>query len=94
MKKTIVKSKKKHKDKNNSISNNIPVDIFKIKCKKIINQHSDSVFSIILLTDGRIDSSSHDKTIKIFNMKNNYHCDITIFHSESVEIFANWRIKI
>ena len=52
---------------------------------KIINEHISGVHSLLQLFDGRLASCSNDKTIKIYNMKNNYHCDITITgHTECI----------
>ena len=45
---------------------------------KTINVHSNKINSLILLNDNRIASCSSDKTIRIFNPSNNYHCDETI----------------
>ena len=36
------------------------------------------ITSLLLLSDGRLASCSDDKTIKIYNINNNYHCDITL----------------
>ena len=54
------------------------VDINNIINIKIINEHSDDVYSLLLLSDGRLASCSYDKTIKIYDINNNYHCDITL----------------
>ena len=54
------------------------VDINNINNIKTINEHSDSIYSLLLLSDGRLASCSDDKTIKIYNINNNYHCDITL----------------
>ena len=54
------------------------IDISTFKNTKIINEHKDYVYSIFLLSDGKLASCSYDKTIKIFNLKENYNCDITI----------------
>ena len=52
--------------------------------KTIQDANSDSIVTIILLQDGRMASSSIDKTVKIYELKN-YHCDITInAHLETV----------
>ena len=52
---------------------------------KTINNHEKWVHSLLLLNDGRVASCSEDKTIKIFDSKNDYHCDITIEgHREGV----------
>ena len=57
----------------------------KIKKVKIIKDHSDNVNKLCMLLDGRLASCSDDKTIKIYDMKNNYHCDLTIIgHSDIV----------
>ena len=53
------------------------VDINNINNIKTINEHS-SIHSLLLLSDGRLASCSQDKTIKIYNINNNYHCDITL----------------
>ena len=59
--------------------------IEKIKEINIIHHHTETVYNLILLQDGRLASCSWDKTIKIFDIKNNFHCDITIDqHSASV----------
>lgn len=59
--------------------------IEKIKEINVIHHHTENVYNLILLQDGRLASCSWDKTIKIFDIKNNFHCDITIDqHSESV----------
>ena len=56
-----------------------------IKNIKTINNHEKWVHSLLLLNDGRVASCSEDKTIKIFDSKNDYHCDITIEgHREGV----------
>ena len=61
------------------------VDINNINNMKTINEHSDYVNSLLLLSDGRLASCSDDKTIKIYNINNNYHCDITLEgHTHSV----------
>ena len=42
---------------------------------KTISEHSDTVNSLLLLKDKRVASCSFDKTIRIFNPSNDYHCD-------------------
>ena len=42
---------------------------------------------MLLLSDGRLASSSGDLTIKIYNIINNYHCDMTINTQHSVGVF-------
>ena len=54
------------------------VDINNINNIKTINEHSNYIKSLLLLSDGRLASCSFDKTIKIYNINNNYHCDITL----------------
>ena len=54
------------------------VDINNIINIKTINERSKFVTSLLLLSDGRLASCSRDKTIKIYDIKNNYHCDITL----------------
>ena len=54
------------------------VDINNIINIKTINKHSKDIPSLLLLSDGRLASCSFDKTIKIYNMNDNYHCDITL----------------
>ena len=44
----------------------------------IIKKHLDAVYSLLLLKDKRIASCSVDKTIRIFNPKKNYQCEIII----------------
>ena len=53
------------------------VDINGINNIKTIDKHSNDIRSLLLLSDGRLASCSY-KTIKIYNINNNYHCDITI----------------
>ena len=45
---------------------------------KILNEHTKGINSLLLLSDGRLASCSNDKTIKIFNINNDYYCDIII----------------
>ena len=54
------------------------VDLPDINITKSINNHQSSVYSLLLLSDGRLASCSYDKTINIYNMKKNYHCDLTL----------------
>ena len=54
------------------------VDINGINNIKTINEHSNYINSLLLLSDGRLASCSYDNTIKIYNINNNYHCDITL----------------
>ena len=52
---------------------------------KTITGHTDQVNSLLLLNDGRVASCSYDKTIRIYDPSNDYHCDQVIErHSESI----------
>lgn len=57
---------------------NKPLDVSNIKDNKTINEHKNGMYCLLLLKDGRIASSSYDKTIKIYNPNNKFHCDMTI----------------
>lgn len=55
-----------------------------IKIESVMTNHTDSVYSLCLLKDGRLASCSWDKTINIFNLTD-YQCELTIFgHSGNV----------
>ena len=41
---------------------------------KTITDHTDSVYSLIRLKDGRVASCSDDMTIRIYDQSNDYHC--------------------
>ena len=58
--------------------NPIIADISNITQVKHINEYSNYVYCVVLLSDGRLASCSRDKTIKIYNIKNDYNCDIII----------------
>lgn len=62
------------------------VNINDINNTKEIKDHTSQVASLLLLSDGRLASCSRDKTIKIFNINNNYYqCDLTIEgHTDTV----------
>ena len=49
-----------------------------ISIDKNITAHSSVVNDIILLSDKRIATCSEDTTIKIFDLYNNYNCDVTL----------------
>ena len=51
------------------------IKIKELKCIKTITAHSSDVYSLLLLKDNRIASSSKDGTIRIFNPSNDYNCD-------------------
>lgn len=63
---------------NYSILQNSNIDLLDIKDYKLIKEHKNYANSLVLLTDDRLASCSDDLTIKIFNIYNNYQCDITI----------------
>ena len=46
-----------------------------IKETKTLTEHSDAVYSLLLLNDGRVASCSDDNTIRIYDPSNDYHCD-------------------
>lgn len=56
---------------------------------KQLKNHSNSVYSLILLKDGRFASCSFDSTIKIYNPNNDYHCDITLSSAPSNEFIIS-----
>ena len=58
--------------------NILKIDINYINNIKTIDKHRNWVYSLILLQDGRLASCSGDKSINIYDMNNNYNCDITI----------------
>ena len=61
------------------------VKIEDIKNITIITGHTDSVNSLLLLKDGRVASCSDDKTIRIYDPSNDYHCDQVIErHSKGI----------
>ena len=45
---------------------------------KTITDHTDYVISLLHLRDGRVASCSDDKTIRIYDPSNDYHCDQVI----------------
>ena len=45
---------------------------------KTISEHTGSVNSLLHLIDGRVASCSFDKTIRIYDPSNDYHCDQVI----------------
>ena len=61
------------------------VKIEDIKTITIITYHTDIVNSLLHLNDGRVASCSYDKTIRIYDPSNDYHCDQVIKrHSEGI----------
>ena len=67
---------------------NIIIDSVKIediKNIKTITGNTGYVYSLLHLKDGRVASCSNDKTIRIYDPSNDYHCDQVIErHSESI----------
>ena len=56
-----------------------------MKAIKTISEHTDEINSLLLLKDKRVASCSRDKTIRIFDPSNDYHCDQVINrHSKSI----------
>ena len=52
---------------------------------KTITDHAKYVISLLHLKDGRVASCSEDKTIRIYDPSNDYHCDQVIKrHSEGI----------
>ena len=45
---------------------------------KTITGHTDSIYSLLRLKDGRVASCSKDNTIRIYDPSNYYHCDKVI----------------
>ena len=54
------------------------ININNIQRIKTLNRHKSTISCLIILLDGRLASCSDEKTIKIFNISNNYNCDMTI----------------
>ena len=75
----------------NEINNNINEDFNvsnkffeEMKCFKILSEHKNEVYCLKILNDGRLASTSKDKTIKIYEPIN-FTVDLTIIeHTESV----------
>ncbi len=53
-------------------------DISSLTLLKTINEQSCPILSLIVLSDGRLASCSYTKDVKIYDINNDYHCDITI----------------
>ena len=52
---------------------------------KTITDHTDYVYSLLHLKDGRVASCSNDNTIRIYDPSNDYHCDQVIRrHSKGI----------
>ena len=61
------------------------INIQEMKCIKTIYGHISQVNYLLLLKDNRIASCSNDKTIRIFNPSNDYHCDQVLKrHSDDI----------
>ena len=57
------------------INNNKQIKKDNVTLFKTITDHTDYVNSLLRLKDGRVASCSDDKTIRIYNPSNDYHCD-------------------
>ena len=75
----------KNKDNNKDLNFNISNKFFEeMKCFKILSEHQNEVYCLTILNDGRLASTSKDKTIKIYEPIN-FTVDLTITeHTESV----------
>ena len=54
------------------------VESVKIEDIKNITGHTDPVYSLLHLKDGRVASCSYGHTIRIYDPSNDYHCDQVI----------------
>ena len=45
---------------------------------KTINEQNCPILSLLVLSDGRLASCSYTKNVNIYDINNDYHCDITI----------------
>ena len=57
---------------------NRPVDIDKLKEVKLLILDDGSIYSLLVLQDGRIAAGTDSDTIQIINPKSDYSCDETI----------------
>ncbi len=57
------------------INNNKQIKKDNVTLFKTITDHTADVNSLLRLKDGRVASCSTDKTIRIYNPSNDYHCD-------------------
>ena len=62
-------------DESTSIKN---INVYEIKCIKTIREKFAYIYFLLLLQDKRVASCSSEKTIRIFNPSNDYHCDQVI----------------
>ena len=70
-----------------SIINSIEkINIEEVKCIKTIIDHTNYVYSLLLLKDKKVASYSSDRTtIRIYDPSNDYHCDEVIKrHSKGI----------
>ena len=64
-------------------------DISSLTLLKTINEQSCPILSLIVLSDGRLASCSYTKDVKIYDINNDYHCDITIIgHTRGVAFIS------
>ena len=71
-------------------------DVKLLKEIKSITSHTLYVSSLFLLKDKRIASCSYDKTIRIYNPSNDYHCEQVLQSSarKSCHYIFNFYIMI
>ena len=62
-------------NKNESLNNSKQIKKDNVTLFKSITDHTAGVYSLLRLKDGRVASCSDDKTIRIYNPSNDYHCD-------------------
>lgn len=58
----------------------------KLKTIKVLTENKLGVYSLLLLSDHRLASCSYDNSIKIYDIDNNYNCDISIDTGDSEAI--------
>ena len=72
-------------NKNESLNNSKQIKKDNVTLFKTITDHTDNVNSLLRLKDGRVASCSTDKTIRIYNPSNDYHCDQVLQrHSKAI----------
>lgn len=68
------------------------VDKEKIKVYKRINEHTDTISSLLLLNDGRIATCSD--SIRIYAPSKDYHCAQVIERQSKKHQFVNWMMAL
>ena len=77
---------------NNYNSINKMINIEEVKC---ITYHTHFVSSLLQLKDKRIASCSYDKSVRIYDPSNAYHCDQELKrHSKHIFQFVNWKMVL